>query len=89
MISPEKFLEEASETVTKPFKSVSIKPTNTFYIFVIFLLQITNLNDNMKHEFHLARLEYELEQRKKLSELCNTFEDEKKQLATGIFCKTM
>lgn len=32
---------------------------------------------------HLARLEYELEQRKKLAELCSTFEDEKKQLATG------
>lgn len=37
----------------------------------------------MKHELHLARLEYELEQRKKLSELCNTFEEQKKELAAG------
>lgn len=48
------------------------------------LFQIFDKPDYVNHELHLARLEYELTQRKKLSELCSTFEDEKKQLATGI-----
>lgn len=41
------------------------------------------MDDDRKHELHLARLEWELTQRKKLAELCNTFEDEKKQVAAG------
>lgn len=36
-----------------------------------------------EHELYLARLEWELTQRKNLAELCKTFEDEKKQLASG------
>lgn len=48
------------------------------------LFQMFDKPDYVNHELHLARLEYELTQRKKLSELCSTFEDEKKQLATGI-----
>lgn len=65
LISIQKFLEEAPESVTKPFKNVEI-------------------TDTLKHELHLARLEYELTQRKKLAELCHTFEDEKKKLAAGM-----
>ncbi|KAF5293697.1 hypothetical protein FQA39_LY03182 [Lamprigera yunnana] len=42
------------------------------------------LDDIQKHELHLARLEWELTQRKKLAQLCNTFEDEKKQIAADI-----
>ncbi|KAF5269587.1 hypothetical protein FQR65_LT05925 [Abscondita terminalis] len=43
-----------------------------------------DLDDVQKHELHLARLEWELTQRKKLAQLCNTFEDEKKQIAADI-----
>lgn len=39
----------------------------------------------MEHELYLARLEWELTQRKQLAEQCNSFEEEKKQLATGVY----
>lgn len=42
-------------------------------------------SENYKHELHLARLEWELMQRKQLAELCNTFEEQKKRLAEGIY----
>lgn len=43
-----------------------------------------NLDDVQKHELHLARLEWELMQRKKLAQQCSSLEDEKKQIATDI-----
>ncbi|KAF2897412.1 hypothetical protein ILUMI_08766 [Ignelater luminosus] len=68
LVSIEEFLSEAPEEKTKPFRN----------------LKLEEMDDIQKHELHLARLEWELTQRKKLSELCNTFEDEKKQVAAEI-----
>lgn len=68
LVGIDEFLKEAPEEKTKPFKNV----------------KLDDLDDVQKHELHLARLEWELTQRKKLSELCNTFEDEKKQVAAEI-----
>ncbi|XP_018332328.1 THO complex subunit 5 homolog B [Agrilus planipennis] len=49
--------------------------------------QVTELTDALKHDRHVARLEYELTQRKQLAELCKKLEDEKKQLAKDIIQK--
>ncbi|KAB0793873.1 hypothetical protein PPYR_13493 [Photinus pyralis] len=43
-----------------------------------------NLDNTQKHELHLARLEWELTQRKKLAQQCSSLEDEKKQIAADI-----
>lgn len=51
---------------------------------MIFLFK-SDTNENVEHELYLARLEWELTQRKQLAEQCNKFEEEKKQLATGNF----
>lgn len=40
-----------------------------------------------KHELRLARLEYELEQRKNLAKLCKTMEEEKKKIGLGNIYK--
>ncbi|XP_044759989.1 THO complex subunit 5 homolog B [Coccinella septempunctata] len=41
-------------------------------------------DDVKKHELRLARLEYELEQRKNLAKLCKTLEEEKKKIGLDI-----
>ncbi|KAL3272522.1 hypothetical protein HHI36_013998 [Cryptolaemus montrouzieri] len=41
-------------------------------------------DETKKHELRLARLEYELEQRKNLAKLCKTLEEEKKKIALDI-----
>nr|XP_022916445.1 THO complex subunit 5 homolog A [Onthophagus taurus]XP_022916446.1 THO complex subunit 5 homolog A [Onthophagus taurus] len=66
LISIERFLEVAPESVTSQFN------------------QEQELSDSLKHQLHLAMLEWELTQRKAQAQLCNTLEDEKMSLGGDI-----
>ncbi|KRT79206.1 hypothetical protein AMK59_8054, partial [Oryctes borbonicus] len=83
----------ASEyTKCKQFKSkdedIELVPVETFLQLAPELMtqqfKTGELTDAKRHQLHLAMLEWELTQRKAQAQLCDTFEEEKKHLATDI-----